>query len=109
MCVNRKMRQYLKQPFSRFSTNLLLTVDVVYIGYARFICGKILDFKNKMTDPITIDDDILSVWSKFPASIRNDPCFSAFREEFEGANGKIHLIRLPDSIEISPKIVALFT
>lgn len=41
-----------------------------------------------MTDSITIDDDIHSVWSKFPTSIRNDPCFSAVREEFERANGK---------------------
>lgn len=58
-----------------------------------------------MTDSITIDDDILSVWSKFPASIRNDPCFGAFREEFEGANGKPFHIFI-DSIEFVLKSIA---
>lgn len=60
-----------------------------------------------MTDSITIDDDILSVWSKFPASIRNDPCFSAFRDEFEGANGK-SFDMLIDSIKFVLKTIAFF-
>lgn len=42
---------------------------------------------NRMTDSIVIDDDLLSVWSKFPKSIRNDPCFLAFREELEVNHG----------------------
>lgn len=52
-----------------------------YIGSVWFNCV------NKMTDSIAIDDDIILVWNKFPTSIRNDPCLSVFREEFEGAHG----------------------
>lgn len=42
----------------------------------------------KMTDSITPDNDIISVWNKFPTTVRNDPCLSAFREEFEEDHGK---------------------
>lgn len=61
-----------------------------------------------MTESITIDDDIFSVWSKFPTSIRNDPCFSAFREEFEWASGKSFVIFI-DSIEFVLKTIAFST
>lgn len=42
-----------------------------------------------MTDSIAIDDNVISVWKKFPTSIRNDPCFAAFREEIEADHGNI--------------------
>lgn len=61
-----------------------------------------------MTDSIVFDDDIILIWNKFPTSIRNDPCFSAFREEFEGAHGNL-LDNIIDCIDIFHEIFASFT
>lgn len=54
-----------------------------------------LQLRNRMTD--AMDDDIAATWNKIPASIRNDPCFRAFREELEGIHGNLFNILMNSS------------
>lgn len=107
MCVNRNeivfeaATQYTQHVFTSGCLSKPCTLAVAGSFVIRFWIS------NKMTDSIANDDDILSVWSKFPKSIRNDPCFSAFREEFESANGNL-LETFIDFIRFFLKIVAFF-
>lgn len=85
MCVKKNFK--LLNIYIQY--DLLLTVSVNILHWLSLVRLTRFCNLNKMTDSIAIDDDIISVWNKFPKSIRDDPCFSAFRKEFEGANGNL--------------------
>lgn len=45
-----------------------------------------------MPNSTPINTDAILAWRNFPASIQSDPCFSAFREEFDSAHGNVGIL-----------------